>query len=92
MAAWFTDQLNVPVASGYAWLSLAYQGVVIAFASYLTWFWLVSRYPAGRLSAFTFLTPLLGVSAAWALLGETPTPLLGLGLVCVCAGLFLVNR
>ena len=92
VAAGWSGELHVPDASTYAWLSLAYQGVVIAFASYLTWFWLVARYPAGRLSAFTFLTPLLGIFAAWALLGETPTPLLGLGLLCVCGGLVLVNR
>ncbi len=91
-AALLSGELRMPEATGLAWWSLAYQVVVIAFASYLTWFWLVARYPAGRLSAFTFLTPLLGVAAAWLLLGETPTPLLGVGLLCVCAGLWLVNR
>jgi len=91
-AAWFMGELTVPTASEVAWMSLGYQAVVVAFASYLTWFWLVARYPAGRLSAFTFLTPLLGVVAAWAILGETPTPYLGVGLLCVCGGLVLVNR
>ena len=92
LGAWAFGELHMPDAAPVAWASLLYQGVVIAFASYLTWFWLVARYPAGRLAAFTFLSPLLGVLAAWALLGESPTPLLWVGLAGVCAGLWLVNR
>ncbi|WP_410961559.1 EamA family transporter, partial [Salmonella sp. SAL4457] len=37
--------------------ALAYQGVVIAFATYLAWFWLLARYPAAEMAAFTFWTP-----------------------------------
>lgn len=72
-------------------IAFAYQIVVVAFASYLVWFWLITRYPASRLSVFTFLTPLFGLLAGWALLGEPITPALigAMGLVCV--GLVLVN-
>jgi len=42
--------------------SLLFQGVVIAFASYLAWFWLLTRYYAGRLAVFSFLAPLFGVA------------------------------
>ena len=38
---------------------LAFQTVVITFARYLVWFWLVRHYPATRISAFTLLTPKL---------------------------------
>lgn len=92
IAAWSSGELVVPHATALAWLSLLYQCVVVAFASFLTWFWLISRYPAGRLAAFSFLTPLFGVLAAALLLGEALTPMLLLGLVCVGAGLRLVNR
>ena len=85
-------ELHWPHATAAAWWSLAFQCVAVAFASYLTWFWLVSRYPAGRLAAFSFLTPLFGVAAAALLLGETVTPMLLLGLLCVGIGLRLVNR
>ena len=91
-AALATGQVIVPHATPLAWASLAYQSVIVAFASYLAWFWLVTRYPAGRLSAFTFLTPLIGVAAAAALLGERATMGLVVGLGCVVAGLWLVNR
>ena len=42
---------------------LAFQTVVITFASYLVWFWLVRHYPATRISAFTLLTPVFGLLA-----------------------------
>lgn len=91
-AALLAGELHWPQATPVAWAGVAYQCVVVCFASYLTWFWLVARYPAGRLSAFTFLTPLLGVVAAWLLLGEPLSPLLFAGLACVGVGLRLVNR
>lgn len=92
IAALAAGQVVVPHATPLAWASLAYQCVIVAFASYLAWFWLVTRYPAGRLSAFTFLTPLIGVAAAAVLLGERATVGLVTGLGCVIAGLWLVNR
>jgi drug/metabolite transporter (DMT)-like permease len=90
--ALLAGQAHVPAASALAWSSLLYQGVVIAFASYLTWYWLVARYPAGRLAAFSFLTPVFGVVAAAVLLGDALTLNLLLGLLLVSAGLKLVNR
>lgn len=71
---------------------LGYQVIVVAFISYLAWFWLVSRYPAGRLSAFSFLTPLFGLIAGAVILGETVTWALIAALVLVGAGIYLVNR
>src|SRR5579885_1268482 len=73
-------------------LALGYQAVAVAFASYLAWFWLMTHYPASRLSAFSFLAPLLGVIAGGVLLGEKVTPALALSLVLVALGIYLVNR
>ncbi|MBI2236331.1 MAG: DMT family transporter [Magnetospirillum sp.] len=75
-----------------AWASLAFQTVVVAFASYLGWFWLITRYPATKLSAFSFLTPLFGMGFGAVLLGEPITPALMLAAVLVAAGIWLVNR
>jgi drug/metabolite transporter (DMT)-like permease len=72
--------------------SLAYQTVVVAAVSYLGWFWLITRYPAFKLSAFSFLTPLFGLVAGALLLGEAITPALGLAMALVGAGIYLVNR
>lgn len=74
-----------------AWLSLFYQTVIVAFASYLAWMWLVLIYPAGGLAGFSFLTPLFGILAGVLLLGEhAGLPLLA-GLVAIAVGLMLLN-
>ena len=64
----------------------------MAFASYLAWFWLVANYPAGRLAAFSFLTPLFGVLAGALLLAERVSSMLAVALLLVAAGIWLVNR
>jgi drug/metabolite transporter (DMT)-like permease len=70
---------------------MAFQTVVVTFASYLVWFWLVRHYPATRVAAFTLLTPVFGLLAGVGLLGEPLTARLVLALVAVCAGIALVN-
>ena len=72
-------------------LSLAYQCVIVAFASFLVWFWLLTRYLASRLSVFSFLTPLFGVAAGVILLGEPVTAAFLGAAALVRAGIFLVN-
>ncbi len=72
--------------------SLAYQSVIVAFASYLAWFWLLTRYLAGRLAVFSFLTPLFGVAFGVMILSEPiSAAFLGAALL-VGAGIFLVNK
>ena len=76
----------------WAWASLAFQSVIVAFASYLTWFWLLRHYPATRLSAFSFLTPVFGLLFAALALGESISMRLIAAMVCIAAGIVLVNR
>jgi drug/metabolite transporter (DMT)-like permease len=78
--------------SGYAWLSLALQTAIGAFASYLAWMWLLRHYPATRMSSFTFLTPVFALVFGVALLNEPLTTRLVLALAGVAAGIVLVNR
>ena len=72
--------------------SLAYQIVIVAFASYLAWFALVRIYPASTLSAFTFLSPLFAMLSGAYFLNEAISPLLWIALVLVALGIWLVNR
>jgi drug/metabolite transporter (DMT)-like permease len=72
--------------------ALLYQIVVVAFASYLTWYWLLTRYPASHLAAFSFLTPLFGMAAGALLLSEQITLALAVAMSFVAAGIYLVNR
>ena len=75
-----------------AWAALLFQVVIVTFASYLLWFWLIRHYPATRLSSFTMLTPVFGLLLGAVLLAEPVTGRLLLALGTVAAGIFLVNR
>jgi len=70
---------------------LAFQGGVVAFASYLGWFWLLTKYLAARLSVLSFMTPLFGVLFGAALLGERITPTFLAAAFAVAGGIVLVN-
>jgi len=72
--------------------TLFYQTFIIAFISYLLWFWMVHRYQISILSAFTFLTPLFGVLLSGIILGEPLAFMLWLGLILVASGIYLVNK
>jgi len=65
--------------------------VIVAFASYLAWFWLLTRYLAGRLAVFSFLAPLFGVVFGVMILGEPMTPWFAAAALLVGAGIVLVN-
>jgi drug/metabolite transporter (DMT)-like permease len=75
-----------------AWGSLALQTVVGAFATYLTWMWMLRHYPATQMSTFTFLTPVFALVFGVALLGEPLTLQLVLALAGVVVGIVLVNQ
>jgi len=78
--------------SAFSTASLLAQTVVGAFASYLAWMWMLGRYPATKISAFVFLTPVFALlfGAIW--LQEPVTSNLLAALVMVAAGIILVNR
>jgi drug/metabolite transporter (DMT)-like permease len=78
--------------SSHAWGSLALQTVIGAFASYLTWMWLLGHYPATQMSSFTFLTPVFALVFGVLLLNEALTSQLMLALGGVAVGIVLVNR
>ena len=78
--------------TGIAWASILFQGVVITFASYLAWFALLRRYLASRLSVFSFMSPLFGVSFGVLLLRETIDISFAFGAILVLTGITLVSR
>lgn len=78
--------------SPFAITSLAIQIVLGAFLSFLAWMWMLGRYPATKMSAFVFLTPIfaLAIGALW--LGEPVTVSLIAALALVAMGIVLVSR
>jgi drug/metabolite transporter (DMT)-like permease len=84
-------QIRVESVTPLALISLGYQAVVVAFISYLVWFWLLTRYIASRLSVFSFLTPMFGVTFGVLLLGDSFSLRFLVAAVLVLTGIALVN-
>lgn len=84
-------QAHAVALSGMVWLSLFFQSVIIAFLSFLVWFWLLRRYLASRLAVFSFLTPLFGVGFGVLLLGDPLDLRFAVGAALVMAGVVMVN-
>jgi drug/metabolite transporter (DMT)-like permease len=82
--------LHLPM-SALAWGSLFFQSVIVAFASFLAWFWLLRCYLASRVTVFSFLTPLFGVGFGVLLLNDPFDVRFGIGAVMVLAGVLMVN-
>ncbi|WP_018990375.1 DMT family transporter [Aromatoleum toluclasticum] len=79
------------VATPQAVASLAFQSIIVSFASFLAWFWLLRTYLASRLGVFSFLTPVFGVALGVVLLGETPEPRFVGGTALVLLGILVVS-
>ena len=92
LAAALRGQPWAATLSALTWASLFFQVVIVTFASYLLWFWLVRHYPATRLASFTLLTPVFGLLLGALLLGEPITARLVIALAAVAGGIVLVNR
>ncbi|MCX5812506.1 MAG: DMT family transporter [Proteobacteria bacterium] len=89
--AYFIEDKWIFNLNVYVWASVAYQSVIVAFASYLVWFMLIHTYPVAKLSVFTFLAPVFGVLFGAVILKEKLTTGLIMGLVCVSIGIFCNN-
>ena len=73
------------------WRSLVFQVVVVSFASFLVWFWLLRNYLASWLGILSFMTPLFGVLFGVLLLNEPLQTKFVIGAILVIAGLILVS-
>jgi drug/metabolite transporter (DMT)-like permease len=86
------EKLEGPHFNAVALTAFGYQCVVVAFFSYILWFWMISRFSVSRLTAFTFFAPLFGTVLGAVALSEPVTPMVWIGLALVGVGIYLVNR
>ena len=82
------DQYNVtrPVVLG-----VLYQGLVIAGFGFVSWVYLLQRFPASKMASFQFSIPIFGVILGWMLLGEAVTWRLVAGVSFVAIGIYEVS-
>ena len=89
--SWLVGERGIAVLSAPTLWAMAYQIVIVAFVSYLAWFWLLTRYLAGRLLVFSFLTPLFGVGFGMVLMFDQPSLHFILAAAMVVGGIVMVN-
>jgi drug/metabolite transporter (DMT)-like permease len=75
-----------------AWTSLLYMAVFPSVICYSIYYYALTYVPASRVSAFSYMQPLLATLMAIPLLGEHPTKTLVMGGGLVLTGVFLAER
>jgi drug/metabolite transporter (DMT)-like permease len=70
----------------------AFQVIAVVCFGFLSWFWVLKRYPASDMASFSFLTPLFGVVFSWLILREEISWVIIAALALVAIGIVLVNR
>ena len=71
--------------------SLTFHTLIVSFASFLAWFWLLRNYLASRLGVFSFLTPLFGIIFGVWLLDENIEANFIFGTALVLLGILVVS-
>ena len=91
-AAWFSGETISHMPSLLSISLLAYQAFWVVGITFMLWFALVKTYSPSKLSAFTFITPLFGVVAAYFIMKDSLTIAFGAAALLVIAGLYFVNK
>jgi O-acetylserine/cysteine efflux transporter len=73
-------------------LGLAYTVLLGTVVGSGLWSWLMARHPSGVVAPFSMLVPVVGMSAAWLVLGEAVSPGEMVGAAMVVAGVLLGSR
>lgn len=71
---------------------MVYLGVAPTAVGFATWTFALRRTSAGRMASLTYLIPPVAVLLGWAVLGETPPWLAGVGGALCLGGVYLARR
>jgi drug/metabolite transporter (DMT)-like permease len=71
---------------------LLVQASVVVAGGFITWLWLLARYPAAVVASFSFLTPIFAILLGTVLFDESMDAGLAVAALLVGAGIVLINR
>ncbi|MDQ6704441.1 MAG: DMT family transporter [Acidobacteriota bacterium] len=92
MTVWQAQRISLMAISPAAWASLAYMALFPSVICYLIYYYALRRISASRVSAFSYLQPLLATVMAVGVLGERVTwPVIAGGSI-IFAGVFLTEK
>jgi drug/metabolite transporter (DMT)-like permease len=89
---WYSKSFTYANVSWQAWASVLYMSLFSSVLAYLIYYYALSKIPATRVSAFSYLQPLIATAVAIPALGERPTTSLAFGGSLVLLGVFLAER
>jgi drug/metabolite transporter (DMT)-like permease len=92
LTGWQAAHHNVMAVGVSSWISVTYMALFPSVISYLIYSHALKYLPASRVSAFSYLQPLIAIALAAAFLNEMPGPGFLAGGALVLGGVFLTER
>ena len=92
VAAWQLHGFPLAGVSAAAWLSLLYMAMFSSVLCYLIYYWALTHISASRVSAFSYLQPVLATAMGVVLLDEPLTASVVAGGATILAGVYLAER
>ena len=92
LALWQANTFDLSRVSAAAWAAVVYMAVFSAVLAYMIFYYALERLPASRVSALSYLQPVLATVLAALILGETPGAGFAVACALVLAGVFLTER
>lgn len=89
---WGFSGFSYARVSTMAWASLLYMAIFPSVVAYLIYYYALKRIPASRVSAFSYLQPVLAMAMGVMILGERVTGSLLLGGTVIFSGVYLTER
>ena len=82
----------VPTAGPVAWAALVFLALFVSIVGYVGWYWALGRGGIAQMGTIQFLQPISGLTLAFLLLGERPTPTLALATAMILTGVVIARR
>ena len=92
MTLWMCTRFDLSKVSVAAWLSLIYMAVFAAVLAYLIYYYALTYLPASRVSAVSYLQPVVATLFAVGFLGERISTVLIIGGILVLTGVVITER